>query len=554
MTRDSADQLTVETPPVRRLSRVWIVPIIALVIGAGVIVQSILERGPLVEIRFQKGQGISAGKTEVRHNDVVVGMVEELALADDLESVIVRARMEPFMRPYLGDTTEFWVVSANISGTSFTGLSTLLSGAYIEVDWERPPERRLRSFDGFEDPPMTPPGVAGRHFQLRSEQAGSIGIGSPVFYRRIRVGQIEGQQLSENYGYVIYDAFVEAPYDQLLGPATHFWDVSGVDVLAGTDGIGVSFHSIESLLAGGVEFGDIGKTVGTAALAEDVQFIIYDNRDAAVESQYFAPEGSGFYFMAVFDDSIRGLEIGAPIEWQGIRIGNVRDIVLDLGDVTKDERLVYAVLELQPGRIGLEDVSEADLRVSMTRWVRSGMRVQLASGNILTGKKLIRFVDGVAPLNNAMAVNFDALPFPELPTSASNLGAVTQNVEQIVANVAELPLDQLVNAVIRLLNDADVLLANPDSRNLPAALNAALTAIGGAADNVNAATRDLPQLIVALNEIATAGEATLAGLSPDSALYIDLSNAVRELRDATRSLAALAARLEEKPNALLLGR
>ncbi|MEL7536826.1 MAG: MlaD family protein [Pseudomonadota bacterium] len=554
MTDDNNTEPDIEAIPQRKFSRVWIVPVLALVIGGYVIVQSIWEQGPLVEIRFDKGHGFTAGKTQVKHNDVVVGVVEEVRLSDDLDTVVVNARMERFMGPYLGDTTSFWVVKADISGTSFTGLNTLLSGAYIEVDWDERPDRRSRRFIGLDEQPMTPPGVAGGHFQLRADTAGSVGVGSPVFYRRIRVGQIESQRLSEDFSYIEYDAFIEAPYDSLINQATHFWNVSGINVEAGTDGLVISFDSLQSLLAGGVAFGDIGRTIGTAGLNADAEFIIYRNREAAVESQYFAPEGSGFYFMALFDDSIRGLTIGAPIEWQGIRIGNVRDIVLDLGDVTKDERLIYAVLELQPSRIGLEDVSEDDLRVSMTRWVQSGMRVQLASGNILTGRKLIRFIDDAAPVDDTFVVDFDAQPFPALPTIGSELGAMTQNVEQVIANVAELPLDQLIGAMIRLLNNADALVGDPAAQGLPKALNDALAAVGSVAGNVDAASSSLPELIVSLNEIAQAGEATLAGLSPDSALYIDLSTAVRELRDATRSLSALAARLEEKPNAILMGR
>ena len=554
MDKPDIGSAAIEAAPKRRISRVWIVPLVAFLIGAGVIVQSIRERGPLVEIRFQKAQGVTAGKTEIRRNDVVVGLVEDVELSDDLEFVIVKARMEPFMRPYLGDTSQFWVVSANISGTNLTGLSTLLSGAYIEIDWDRPPSGRKRRFVGLADPPMTPPGSAGAHFRLRSDDAGSIGVGSPVFYRRIKVGQIESQNISADFSHVEYDAFIDAPFHRLLNPATHFWNVSGVAVDAGTEGLVVRFNSVESLLAGGVEFGDIGKTMGTAELAEDSEFIIYANREAAVESQYFTPEGSGYYFMATFDDSIRGLDIGAPIEWQGIRIGNVRDIVLDLTNITEDDGLVYTVLELQPSRIGLDSMSNEDHRRSINRWVRDGMRVQLASGNILTGKKLIRFVDNAAPPDDGLSVDFEALPFPELPTTASNLGAITQNVEQVVANIAELPLDQLVGAIIKLLHDTDALVANADARDLPRTINEALGAIGSMAGNIDAATADLPQLIAGLNNIASAGEVTLAGLSPDSALYVELEATIRELRDATRSLAALAARLEEKPNALILGR
>ncbi|MEL6199421.1 MAG: MlaD family protein, partial [Pseudomonadota bacterium] len=311
---------------------------------------------------------------------------------------------------------------------------------------------------------------------------------------------------------------------------------------------------LQSLVAGGVAFGDIGRTMGTSELDSEAEFIVYKNREAAVESQYFTPEGSGFYFMAQFDDSIRGLSIGAPIEWQGIRIGNVRDIVLDLSDVTRTDAVVYAVLELQPNRIGLEDMSDADLRTSITRWVRSGMRVQLAAGNLLSGRKLIRFLDDAAPPDETLVVNFDAQPFPALPTIGSNLGAVTENVERVVANVADLPLDQLVGSLISLLNNADALVGNPSAQGLPDTLNAALAAVGQVAGNLDQASDQLPELIVSLNEIARAGEVTLAGLSPDSALYVDLADAISELRDASRSLAALAVRLEQKPNALILGK
>ncbi|MEL6446634.1 MAG: MlaD family protein [Pseudomonadota bacterium] len=551
---DAAPQPDIEEIPERKVSRVWIVPIISLVIGAFVIGQSVWERGPLVEIQFEKGHGITAGKTEVKHNDVVVGVVESVRLSEDLETVVVSARMERFMGPYLGDTTAFWVVKADISGTSFTGLNTLLSGAYIEVDWDQAPERRQRRFVGLDKQPMTPPGVAGTHFRLRVDSAGSIGVGSPVFFRRIRVGQIENQSLSEDFSYVEYDAFVEAPYDRLVNAATHFWNVSGVNVEASTDGLVVNFDSLQSLVAGGVAFGDIGRTIGTSELDPDAEFIVYKNREAAVESQYFTPEGSGFYFMAQFNDSIGGLSIGAPIEWQGIRIGNVRDIVLDLSDVTRTDAVVYAVLELQPNRIGLENMSDADLRTSITRWVRSGMRVQLAAGNILSGRKLIRFIDDAAPADDTLVVDFDAQPFPALPTIGSNLGAVTENVERVVANVAELPLDQLVGSLISLLNNADALVGNPSAQGLPDTLNAALSAVSEVAGNLDEASDQLPELIVSLNEIARAGEVTLAGLSPDSALYVDLADAISELRDASRSLAALAVRLEQKPNALILGK
>ncbi len=535
----------IEQAKQRRISAVWIVPILAAVIGGLVAWQSYADQGPLVEITFSKGHGIEAGKTEIKHNDVVVGLVEDVTFTEGLKGVLVKARMEKIVAPYLGDTTDFWIVNAQISGTDLSGLGTLLSGAYIEVGWAEKAERRKTRFAGLDLRPLTPPGAQGRHFKLRSETAGSVTVGSPVFYRRIRVGQVEGRALADDFSHVIYDAFIQAPYDKLLGPATHFWNVSGVRIEAGTEGLAVQLESLEALIVGGIAFGNVGATVGTASVSDEKVFPLYSSREAAEESQYDAIAGEGFLFMALFEDSTEGLDRGAPIEWQGIRVGSVRDVVLKLDDEPTGGRQVYVVLEIQPARIGLLDVPPEEVRVALNAWVDSGMRVQLATGNILTGKKLVKFVDGIG--KDGQRIDFDTQPYPSMPTAPSELGALAQNVEQIIANVADLPMDELVRSVITLLDDTDALVASPDTAKL-------LKSFAGTAENLEQASTDFPGLISSLNRIADAGENTLAGLSPDSQLYADLSGALRNLRDATRSLAALATVLERNPNAILTGR
>ncbi|MGF1456148.1 MAG: intermembrane transport protein PqiB [Alphaproteobacteria bacterium] len=545
MSHEDIAAADIEQARVRRISSVWIVPVLAAVIGAIVAWQSFADQGPLVEITFSKGHGIEAGKTEIKHNDVVVGLVEDVTFTEGLDGVLVKARMDKVVAPYLGETTDFWIVGATISGTDLSGLGTLLSGSYIEVDWAEQASGRKTRFEGLDVRPLTPPGAKGRHFNLRSETAGSITVGSPVFYRKIRVGQVEGRHLAEDFSHVIYDAFIEAPYDSLLSPATNFWNVSGVRVDAGANGLSVQLESLEALLVGGIAFGNVGLSVGTVSLPDDVIFPIYPSREAAEESQFDAIAGEGFLFMALFDDSVEGLERGAPIEWQGIRVGSVRDVVLEMGETPTDRQRVYVVLEIQPGRIGLQDVPPENVRLAMESWVATGMRVQLATGNILSGKKLVKFVDGIGK-DDAM-IDFEAVPYPAMPTAPSELGALAQNVEQIIANVSELPLDDLARSVIDLLENTDALIANPDTKRL-------LKSFAGTAENLEAASVDFPKLIASLNQIADAGESTLSGLSPNSELYADLSGALRNLRDASRSLAALAAVLEQNPNAIITGR
>ncbi|MEO0576836.1 MAG: MlaD family protein [Pseudomonadota bacterium] len=545
-------KIEVESIPARRFSRVWIVPIIAAVIGALVIWQSYANRGPLVEIRFEQGRGITAGKTEIRHKDVVVGLVETVTLGEDLQTVIVKARMDKFMAPYLGDATSFWIVSANISGTSLTGLSTILSGSYIEVEWASGSDTKQRRFDGLDQPPMTPPGVAGTRVSLTARTAGSVTVGSPLYYKKIKVGRIESRALSEDFQRVEYTAFIEAPYDTLLNPTTHFWNTSGVRVEAGSNGLTINFESVQSLLSGGIAFGNIGRSLTTTSIEPGTTFRIYASRADAVDSQFDTNGEPGSLYMATFTDSVAGLEPGAPVEWQGIKIGSVHDIVLDLDKRPTERGLIYVVIEMQPARVGLDVVSDQEQRDLMFEWVNSGMRLQLATGNILSGRKMIKAVDGIG--EDDFRLDFAGQPYPELPTTRSELGAVAQNVDRVVANIAALPLDQLVGSLIEVLDDTGALLSSDATRAIPETLEAALSGLNRAIGNVDSAARNLPALIDNLNQIAMAGESTLSGLSPDSELYVDLSAAVRELRDATSALAALARRLEEQPNSIITGR
>ncbi|MEL7023061.1 MAG: MlaD family protein [Pseudomonadota bacterium] len=555
MNQSTDDGVLIDSVDGRRISRIWIVPIVALVVGALVIWQSIAEQGPLIEIHFDQGHGITAGKTEVKYADVTVGLIEAVSLSDDLSKVIVQARLEPFMAPFLGDTTQFWVVKADFRGANISGLGTLFSGAYIEAGWEETPSVGRRQFVGLNERPLTRPGSNGRHFKLTAPDASSVSVGSPVFYRNLPVGQVEAVAMSPDFNAVDFTAFVEAPYDRLLTSTTRFWNVSGVDVDLGFDGVRLHVNSLNSLVAGGVAFGNIGASKTDAAFEPEAPYRLYPNHDSAIEAGFEITEGNGYLLMAEFDESIRGLEVGAPVEWQGILVGRVRDVVLDLGPGDPSERQIYAVIEMQPARVGLESLSDEELKRGLSEWVQSGMRAQLASGNVFTGRKLVRLIDQAAPADAAISIDFDAQPYPQLPTiTAANLGAVSSNVQKIVANLAELPVDQLARSLISLVDGASALVSDPNLEAVPGELREALIALNDTASNLSDASENLPELIDQMITVVAAGDEALAGLSPDSELYSELSGALGELRDATRAVAQVLQTLEDKPNALFLGK
>ena len=187
-----------------RPSIVWLIPVIAVLVGAFVAYRALSDRGPEITITFKTAGGLEAGKTKIKYKDVEIGVVESVALTPDLSSVVCRARMVKGAEEYLKEKSQFWVVEPRIAGGQVSGLTTLLSGAYIGADPVRE-GNPARHFVGLEAPPIVTTSEPGRFFELRSTGAGAISVGSPVFYRRIEVGRVVSSQLDPT------DDFVTTP-------------------------------------------------------------------------------------------------------------------------------------------------------------------------------------------------------------------------------------------------------------------------------------------------------------------------------------------------------
>jgi paraquat-inducible protein B len=238
----------------RRISGIWLVPIVAVVIGIWMVIDNLMSRGPEITIVFSTGEGIEANKTKIKFRAVDVGLVGGVGLDDDLEHVVVTAQLDKAARSLLREDTQFWVVRPRIGPGGVSGLGTLLSGGYIQLAPGAGAEGR-RKYAGLESPPVTPAGTPGLKLTLTSEEAGSVGSGDPILYRGFRVGRIETDEFDVDSQKMHYGAFIEAPYDELITSATRFWNASGIALSAGADGLEVDIASLESLLVGGVVFG-----------------------------------------------------------------------------------------------------------------------------------------------------------------------------------------------------------------------------------------------------------------------------------------------------------
>jgi paraquat-inducible protein B len=498
---------------------VWFIPVIAAAVGVWVAVTRVLGQGPKINIVLQSAEGLEAGKTKIRYNGVDIGTVTTVRLSDDHRSVIADAQMAPKTEGFLGADTQFWVVRPRVSGANVTGLGTLISGAYIGLEIGTSKVEK-RSFVALETPPVVTSELPGRLFVLKTSTLGSLDTGTPVYFRRFQVGEVASYELDKDGKSLTVKIFVRAPYDQYVNPNTRFWHASGIDVSLSASGLRVQTESVLSILIGGIAF----ETAATAPILPpadaDAVFTLFDTRAQAFEPTPQNPQT----YQLIFNESVRGLAPGAPVEFRGIQIGEVSEVRAQI-DLKTFAFTVPVKITLDPRRLGvnvLDAKSVGSLDVMRRKLIDSlvahGVRAQLRTGNLLTGALYVAFdfVPGAPPAT----VDWSQEPV-RLPTIPGQLEATEANVEAIINKIDRMPLQQI-------------------------------------GDNVRKVTADLDQTLITARGTLSSAQGTLDNTNnltgPNSVQVQQLENTLREVSGAARSVRVLADYLEQHPEALLRGK
>jgi paraquat-inducible protein B len=371
--------------PVRTISKIWLVPIVAFFIGVWMVYYQWSNQGPLIKIEFRTATGLEAGKTKIKTRNVNIGVVKEIELTDDLSGVLVTVRMDKNVAPLLHSDNQFWIVSPRVSLSGISGLGTILSGPYINMAPGVEPQMS-EQFVALAAPPVTPAGTPGLHITLNSESEFAYKKGDPIIYKGIKVGEFEDIYFNFEERIVYYNAFIESPYHNLITTNTKFWDISGVQMKLGASGVNVSTGSLETLLTNGVTFGiPEGMPVGQK-ISERSFFDIHPSYDSASEERF---KLSAKYLILV-KDTIRGLQLGAPVEYRGLVVGKVLSI--NSLDNNQDGLLeqgydIPVIISIQPGRVQQPDnaIGLAFIRKQTSLWIEQGLRATLKTGNLLTG-------------------------------------------------------------------------------------------------------------------------------------------------------------------------
>ena len=542
------------------LSLVWIVPVVALLVGAVLGVRALLQAGPDLVIEFRSAEGIEPGRTQVRFKEVVVGRVTKVTLRQDRQKVAVSVSLDKSAEKLAVDDTLFWVVRPRVGTAGVSGLGTLFSGAYIGIDAGASDKQQLE-FTGLEAPPVALRGEPGRSFLLSADNIGSIEVGSPIYYRRMRVGRVASYELDPAKDVVNVRVFVESPNEQLVTRESRFWNASGFDFALNASGLTVNTQSIASVITGGVAFSNPWGVAEAAPASEGQRFTLYDSEKAARST----PDGTPLRIRMVFNQAMRGLAVGAPVELAGVEIGSVRSVALQAdGDL---QRLpVEVVAEIYPVRLGgvwqqfVAPLGKADDagRQFLKQLVDNGMRAQARTGNLLTGQLYVALDFVPKAPKAALDLSTEA---PTVPSVPGTLSDVQPQLADIIGRLSKVKFDEIgsglqdalksANAATQTLQDT-LKSAGAASRGLQDALASANTAIQQLSPEAQRTLADVRQTLAAAQSTLAALENNVA--HADAPLQRNATQALAELQRAARALRVLGDYLQQHPEAILRGK
>lgn len=569
------DSLPLAQVRVRRtFPLVWLLPLVTLLVAAWLVYHNFSGQGPLVSLLFSNADGIEPKKTRVKYRNVDVGIVEAVHFSPDLAQVRIQTRLDKVFEERITDSTRFWVVRPRIEGMRISGLETLISGAYISMDLGQGGASK-REFTGLEEPRTILSDTPGTFYQLSAADLGSLTVGAPVYFRRIAVGEVVKYALAEDHSHVRIDIFIRAPHDRQVRRGTRFSNVSGVELDLSAQGLKVGMESLVAMVSGGISFDTPQELAAGKPVPAGSSFPLYRSREQGDDPI----SGTGQRYVLYFDDTVRGLSVGAPVEFRGIRVGMVTDISFE-GNAATGQVRIPVQIELEPERMPLSAAVEGaelhqqtperrrqQVRVLMDRLVKNGLRARLETGNLLTGQLFVTldFVTGLGPAT----VGTGHAPYPELPTAPSLFRGITRDLTHILAKLEQLPLEEIgrevrdtVAGANQLINSGALRGAVRHGEGALAKLETLLALLEAKAppllDGATRASQDLSTLLAASQRAVQQVQASLRvveqAASAQGPMGSELHKTLQQISAAAHSLRTLTDYLERHPESLLQGK
>jgi paraquat-inducible protein B len=542
----------------RRISAIWLIPLVALAIGAWLAWDTLSKQGPTITVTFNSGEGLQPGQSQLKFKDIVFGTVKSLELAPDHSHVAVTIATTAQAKPLLTDTTIFWVVKPRLFAGNISGLETLLSGSYIGMLPGATGGKPEHSFSGREDPPILTEHVPGHVFLVKAKRLGSISLGSPVYFRDQNVGEVLGWDVADIAEYVTIHTFVRAPYDGYVSDDSRFWNASGLSIkLAGT-GLEIQLESLKALLLGGIAFETPALAGGKLqqVSAENHVFPLFPDHDAAEAASYTRKIEAVSYFPG----SVSGLGPGSPVTMHGLTVGQVLSVELKY-DPAKDNIVAPVHYVVEPERIiGVgARVFKTD-REAVEAVLKKGLRAALQSASLITGQQQValEFDPNAPPAPLEMNDGHFILP----TTESAGFASLAASATDLLNKVNTIQFDKLGQNLNQLLQSTNNLVSAPQLHESLAKLSATLSMAETFTRNLNSGTtpalKQLPDMSTQLKKTLDNTNKLLvsldAGYGDNTKFSRDLDRLLIQTTDALTSLRALSDLLARHPEALIKGR
>jgi len=534
----------------RRISVIWVIPLVAVAIGAWLAWDTWSKEGPTIRISFDSGEGLQAGQSQLKFRDIVFGTVKRLELAPDHTHVVVTVATTHQAKPLLTDQTIFWVVKPRLFAGNVSGLETLLSGSYIGMVPGEAGGKAQSKFTGHEDPPILQENIPGHTFLLKAERLGSISVGSPVFFRDLSVGEVLGWDIADMAEYVTIRAFVRAPYDSYVHDETRFWNASGVSVKLAGAGVEVQMESLKALILGGIAFDTATAESRTQISLENHVFPLFRDRDRAEAASYTRK----IPLVSYFPGSVSGLARGSEVTMHGLVMGRVTDVRLAY-DADKDIVVAPVRYEVEPQRIiGLgQRIYDTD-EEAVEAVLKKGLRASLQSGSLITGQQSVA-LDFVSDAPQ-VSVTKEGGDFVLPTTEGGGFAGLASSANDLLNKVSTIPFDQIgksLGGILKSVNDAT---QGPQLKKALTDLSAMIASAQAMMQRLD--TKQLPQLTADLEKTLTSANKLVlsldSGYGDNTKFNRDLDRLIAQTTDAVRSIRALTDLLARHPEALIKGR
>lgn len=526
-----------QTRRISRLSPIWIVPVVAIMIGLWLAYDSYVQRGVLVTLSMPSAEGIQAGKTTIKTRNVDIGQVEKVQLSEDLSEALVYARINPEAEKMLVEGSRFWVVKPRIGWEGVSGLGTVLSGTYIQLQ-PGSSDVAKKAFQIEDKPPVTLDSSQGIRLNLTSQLDKSLRAGAPVTYQGVTVGRVETAELDLDSREMQHQLFIEKPYDALITENTRFWPAKSFDLNLTSAGVDFNIDSLEALMSGGVTFGVRESIENDRSVQDGHEFTLYANEEAALQGNF----DLYLEYVLLIEDTVRGLKNGAPVEYRGIRVGTVMEVPWEFTSDQRNAEQGYAIpvlIRLEPQRLDPEgELSVEEWRERLLNMMQGGLRASLKSGNLLAGSLFVdlNFIDDAEPIESLSQFENVAV----IPSTPSGLAQLEVKVFNLLDKFNALEVEPLIASLEQNLQTSDAMLEEVRTLVQDFRVLAKDPALKAAPANLN-------QVLIDIQE-------TLTGYNNDSQAYQDLTRSLRRLDNILRDLQPAAKQISEQPSTLIFGR